>query len=77
MTESHEGDSDDDDSKHVCMIAVFLLIRFFYLLIHSLNHLFRSIQTFVMFADFIDFVVMSSLITYCSLNLSLKLIFSH
>ena len=40
---SHKSDSDDDDSKHVCIIAVFLLVRLFYLFIHSLNYLFKFI----------------------------------
>ena len=43
MTKSHESDSDDDDFKHVCIIAVFLLVRLLYLHIH----LFRlSIQIY-------------------------------
>ena len=42
--ESHEGDSDGDvDSRHACTITVFLLVRLLYLLIHSLNYLFKSI----------------------------------
>ena len=43
MTESHEGDNGGGGSKHVCIIAVFLLIRLLYLLIHSLDYLFKSI----------------------------------
>ena len=43
VTESHENDSGDDDSKHVCIITIFLLIRFLYLFIHSLDYLFRFI----------------------------------
>ena len=43
MTESHEGGSGGSDSKHVCMIAVFLLVKLLYLLIHSLDYLFRFI----------------------------------
>ena len=77
VTGSHEGDSGDGDSKHACMIAIFLLVRLLYLLIHSLNHLFRSIQTFVIFADFIDFIVIFLSIACCSSNLFLKLTFSH
>ena len=77
MTKSHEDDSDDDDFKHVCMIAVFLLVRFLYLFIHLLNHLFKFIQTFVILADLIDLVVMSSLIACCLLNSSSKLTFSQ
>ena len=77
VMKSHESDSGDDDSKHVYMIAVFLLIRLLYLLIHSLNHLFKSIQIFIMLADLIDLIVISSLIACCLLNSSLKLTFSH
>ena len=77
VIESHEGDSDGGGSKHVCMIAVFLLIRLLYLLIHSLNHLFRSIQIFMMLTNLIDFIVIFSLIACCLLNSFLKLIFSH
>ena len=72
MIRSHENDNDDDDFKHACMIAVFLLIKLLYLLIHSLNHLFRLIQTLMMLADFINFIVVSSLIACCSPNSSLK-----
>ena len=77
MTGSHEGDSGGSDSRHVCIIAVFLLIRLLYLLIHSLDYLFKSIQILAVLTNFINLVVMSSLITCCSLNLFLKLIFSH
>ena len=63
--------------KHVCMIAVFLLVRLLYLLIHSLNHLFRSIQILVILANFINLVAVFSSITCCLLNSSSKLIFSH
>ena len=77
VTESHEDDSDDGDSKHVCIIAVFLLVRLLYLHIHSLDYLFRFIQTLTMLTDLIDFIAVSSSITYYSSNLLLKLIFSH
>ena len=77
MTKSHENDNDDDDFKHVCIIAVFLLIKLLYLLIHSLDYLFRSIQTLAVLMSLIDLVVMSSLITCCLLNLPLKLTFSQ
>ena len=65
------------DSKHACIIAVFLLVRLLYLLIHSLNYLFRPIQTLAVLADLIDLIVMFSLIACCLLNLFLKLTFSH
>ena len=77
VTESHEDDSDDDDSKHVCMTVIFLLIRLLYLFIHSLNYLFKFIKTFMMLTNFIDFVAVSSSIIYCLLNLFSKLIFLH
>ena len=77
VTESHEGDNDDNGSKHVCIIAVFLLIKLLYLLIHSLDYLFRSIQTLTMLTDLINFIVMSSLIACCLSNLSLKSTLSH
>ena len=72
MIKLHKNDNDDDDFKHVCMIAVFLLIRLLYLFIHLLNHLFRFIQTLAMLADLIDLVVISLLIACCLSNLSLK-----
>ena len=77
VTESHEDDNGDDGSKHACIIAVFLLVRLFYLLIHSLDYLFKSIQTFIMLTNFINLIAISSLIIYCLLNSSSKLIFLH
>ena len=77
MTESHEDDSGDSDSKHACIIAVFLLVKLLYLLIHSLNYLFKFIQTFMMLTNFINFIMIFSLITCCLLNLFLKFIFLH
>ena len=78
VTKSHKDDSNDDgDFRHACTIAVFLLIRLFYIFIHSLNYLFKSIQTFIMLANLINFVVIFSLIAYYLLNLFLKLILSH
>ena len=77
MTKSHENDSDSSDFKHVCIIAVFLLVRLLYLFIHSLDYLFRSIQTLVILADLIDLVAVPSSIAYCLLNSPLKLILSH
>ena len=72
MTKSHENDSDDSDFKHACIIAVFLLVRLLYLLIHSLDYLFRLIQTFMMLTDLIDLVAVPSSITCCLLNPPLK-----
>ena len=77
MTGPHGGDSDGGDSKHACIIAVFLLVRLLYLLIHSLDYLFRPIQILTVLTDLIDLVAVSSLIACCLLNLSLKLILSH
>ena len=77
VTESHEDSSGDDDSRHACIIAVFLLVKLLYLLIHSLNYLFKFIQTLAMLVDFINFIVIFLLIAYCLLNLSLKLIFLY
>ena len=73
MTKSHENDNDDDDFKHVCIIAVFLLVRFFYLLIHSLDYLFRSIQILMMLTDLIDLVAVPSSIACCLPNPPSKL----
>ena len=77
VMKSHEGDSGGSDFKHVCIIAVFLLIRLLYLLIHSLDYLFKPIQILMMLTDFINFVAVLSSIAYCLLNLSLKLTLSH
>ena len=77
MTESHRNDSDDDDSKHVCIIAVFLLVRLLYLFIHSLDYLFIFIQILAVLADLIDLVAVPSLIACCLLNSPLKPTPSH
>ena len=77
MIKSHESDNDNSDFKHVYMITVFLLIKFLYLFIHLLNHLFRSIQTLAVLTDLIDLVAVPSSITCCSLNSPLKSTFSH
>ena len=77
MIKLHENDNDDNDFKHACIIAVFLLIKLFYLFIHSLNYLFKFIQTLVILVNLIDFIVVSLLIACCLLNLPLKLIFSQ
>ena len=77
MMRSHGGDSGDSDSRHACIIAVFLLVRLLYLHIHLLNYLFKFIQIFTMFMNLINFIAVSSSITCYSLNSSLKLTFSH
>ena len=78
VTGSHRGDSDDDgDFKHVCTIAVFLLVKLFYLLIHLLNYLFKFIQILIMLINFIYFIIISSLIISYSLNSFLKLAFLY
>ena len=77
MTKSHEDDSDDDGFKHACIIAVFLLVKLLYLLIHSLDYLFRSIQTLAVLTGLIDLVAVSSLIACYLLNSLLKSISSQ
>ena len=77
MIKLHENDNDDNDFKHVCIITVFLLIKFFYLHIHSLNYLFKFIQTLVIFTNFINLIAVSSSITCCSPNSPLKSTFSQ
>ena len=77
MIKSHESDNDDNNFKHVCIITVFLLVKLFYLFIHSLDYLFRSIQTLTVLADLIDLVAVPSSIACCLLNLPLKLISSQ
>ena len=72
MIRSHEDDNDDDDFKHACIITIFLLVKLLYLLIHSLDYLFRSIQILTVLADLIDLIAVSPLITCCSPNLPLK-----
>ena len=72
MIKSHENDNNDSDFKHACIIAVFLLVRLLYLFIHSLDYLFRSIQTLTVLADFIDLIAVPSSITCCLLNLPQK-----
>ena len=74
---SHESDSGGSDSRHACIIAVFLLIRLLYLLIHSLDYLFRFIQTLTMLMNFINLVAVPLSIACCLLNSFLKSTFSH
>ena len=68
VTKSHEDGSDDGDSRHVCIIAVFLLVRLLYLLIHSLDYLFRPIQILTVLTGLIDLVVVPPSIACCSSN---------
>ena len=66
MIKSHEDDSDgDSEFMHACTIVLFLLIKFFYSLIHLLNHLLQFIQFYSMFVNFIDLIMMSSLTACC------------
>ena len=77
MTKSHENDNNDDDEfMHVCIIIIFLLIRLFYSLIHSLNHLLQTIQFYSMLANLINLAVMFLLTAYCMQN-HLPTQFSH
>ena len=77
VTGPHGGGSGGGGSRHACIIAVFLLVKLLYLLIHSLDYLFRPIQTLTVLADLINLVVMFLSIICCSLNSSLKLTLSH
>ena len=66
---SHEDDSNDGgEFMHVCIIVVFLLIRFLYSSIHSINCLFQFIQFYLILMNFINFVAMFSLTAYCMQN---------
>ena len=77
MIKSHENNSNDSDFKHAYIITVFLLIRLFYLHIHSLDYLFRFIQTLTMFMNLIDLIAVPLSIACCLPNLPLKLISSQ
>ena len=72
MTGPHGGGSGGGGSRHACIIAVFLLVRLLYLLIHSLDYLFRPIQTLVVLAGLIDLVAVPPSIACCSPNLPPK-----
>ena len=72
MIKLHENDSNDSDFKHACITAIFLLVKLLYLFIHSLDYLFRFIQTLMILAGLIDLIVVSSSIACCLPNLSLK-----
>ena len=77
IIKSHKNNNNNDDFNYVCTIAVFLLIKLLYLLIHSLDYLFRFIQTFAVLIDFIDLVAVSLSIACCLPNLSSKPTFSQ
>ena len=77
MIKLHENNNDNNDFKHICIIAVFLLVKLLYLLIHLLDYLFKSIQTLVILTDFINLITMFLSIACCLSNLSLKLTFSQ
>ena len=69
MMKSHEDNSNDDDEfMHVCIIIVFLLIKFLYSLIHLINCLFQFIQFYLILANFINLIAMLSLTAYCMQN---------
>ena len=78
VIKSHENDNNNNDNfKYMCTITVFLLIRLFYLFIHSLNYLFKFIQILTVFTNLINLIIMSSSIACCLLNSSLKLTLSQ
>ena len=77
MTGPHGGGSGGGGSRHACIIAVFLLVRLLYLLIHSLDYLFRSIQILAVLASLIDLVAVPSSIACCLPNPPLKPTPSH
>ena len=68
VTGPHGGGSGGGGSRHACIIAVFLLVRLLYLLIHSLDYLFRPIQTLMVLAGLIDLVAVPPSIACCSPN---------
>ena len=69
MIESHEDDSDGgSEFMHVCIIVVFLLIRFLYSSIHLINCLFQSIQFYSVLTNLIDLTAVFSLTAYCTQN---------
>ena len=64
----NDNDNDDDNNSeftHACIIIIFFLINLLYLLIHSLNYLFKFIQFYSVFINIMNFVTMLSLINYC------------
>ena len=69
MIKSHEDSNDgNDEFMHVCTIVIFLLIRFLYSLIHSLDCLLQFTQFYLMFINLLNFIIMFSLIIYCMQN---------
>ena len=69
VTELHESDSNNNDEfMHVCIIIIFLLIEFLYLLIHSLNCLLQFIQFYSVLVNFLNFITVFSLIVCYTQN---------
>ena len=69
VTESHEGDNNNNDKfMHACIIVIFLLIKLLYSLIHLLNHLLQFIQFYSVFMNFINFIAILSLTVCCTQN---------
>ena len=65
MIKSHgDGSNNGSEFMHACTIVIFLLIRLFYSLIHSLDCLFQFIQFYSMFINFINLTAVFSLIVY-------------
>ena len=65
VTKSHKDNSDNgSEFMHVCTIVIFLLIKFLYSSIHSLNCLFQFTQFYSVLVNFINFIMMFSLIAY-------------
>ena len=66
MIKSHEdGNDNDSEFMHVYTIVIFLLIKFLYLLIHSLNYLLQFTQFYSMFANLLNFITVFSLTVCC------------
>ena len=60
-----DSNNDGDEFMHACIIIVFLLIKFLYSLIHSINCLFQFIQFYSVLVNFINLTVMLSLTACC------------
>ena len=67
MIKSHENNNNNDDEfMHVYIIIIFLLIKFLYLSIHSLNCLLQFIQFYLVFTNLLNLAVIFSLTAYCT-----------